>query len=156
MPKSKVNMELVALQMPKELKQKLEEYAQNNGYNLSYAIRKCVESQLLTSNFTWQDFIEWRNKTNETLLEMLKIEKAMVEWKGQVYEILEHTHKAQENTANYLDKINVQIQTLDFQIEVLFRILEKLTGQPIRQILAETLEEWKAKKKAEKGDEKNE
>jgi hypothetical protein len=165
MPKSKQPMELIALQVPSSWKQKLEEYCKANGYNLSYAIRKAVEDHILTPKFTWEDFLKWKSEVdqwkdwvNKKLGEIVSL--ISESWKlnqgdiKKLVEISEGLFKGQERIADCLNNINLQIQTLDFQIEVLFRILEKLTGQPIRQILAEALEEWKAKKKKETEKEK--
>jgi hypothetical protein len=166
MPKVEKEMaEMIVFKAPKELRQKLEEYCQKNGVSLSYAVRRCLEAEIInpklpTQAELWNEMLNWKDWVNKKLGEIVSL--ISESWKlnqgdvKKLAEISEGLFKGQERIADCLNNINLQIQTLDFQIEVLFRILEKLTGQPIRQILNETLEEWKAKKKAEKGDEKNE
>lgn len=81
MPKSKELMELIAFQAPRALKEKLEAYCKTTGYNMSYAIRKAVEDQILTPKFTWEDFMAWMERVDKVLGELLesnrRIEKAL-------------------------------------------------------------------------------
>jgi hypothetical protein len=153
MPKSKQTMELIAFQVPSSWKQKLEEYCKVKGYNLSYAIRKAVEDHILTPKFTWEDFLKWKSEVDrwkemstKILQEMFEILK---EHRQNNIEANEAIINFSQKVLDWMAKTDSQIQTLNVQIEVLFRILEELTGQPIRQILNETVEEWKARKKKE-------
>jgi hypothetical protein len=153
MPKSKQTMELIAFQVPSSWKQKLEEYCKAKGYNLSYAIRKAVEDHILTPKFTWEDFLKWKSEVDQwkemstkILQEMFEILK---EHRQNNIEANEAIINFSQKVLDWMAKTDSQIQTLNVQIKVLFRILEELTGQPIRQILNETVEEWKAKKKKE-------
>jgi hypothetical protein len=152
-------MTVLNFRVPISVKKMLEAYAKQNGYSISYLLRKVVEMEIISPDLPlqsqlWKDFLKWRGEIDQwkemstkILREMFEIFK---EHRQNNIEANEAIINFSQKVLDWMAKTDSQIQTLNVQIEVLFRILEKLTGQPIRQILDETLEEWKAKKKAEK------
>ncbi|MEM2291689.1 MAG: hypothetical protein QXX41_00265 [Nitrososphaerota archaeon] len=73
MPKAEKEMsEMIVFKAPRELRRKLEEYCQNNGLSLSYAVRKAVEDQILTPKFTWEDFMAWKDWVQNSIINILQ------------------------------------------------------------------------------------
>jgi antitoxin component of RelBE/YafQ-DinJ toxin-antitoxin module len=126
MDKSRSKMsEVIIFKVPKSVKEELEQFCKVNGYNISDAVRMAIESQFLSPEMKtqaelWKEMLEWKESVNQ--------------WQKDVKDIL-------KIIARVVDKQDVQTQ-------VLFRILETLTGQPIRQILTEELEKKKAEKES--------
>jgi hypothetical protein len=156
-------MTVLNFRVPISVKKMLEAYAKQNGYSISYLLRKVVEMEIISPDLPlqsqlWKDFLKWRGEIDQwkemstkILREMFEIFK---EHRQNNIEANEAIINFSQKVLDWMAKTDSQIQTLNVQIEVLFRILEKLTGQPIRQILNETVEEWKAKKKKETEKEK--
>jgi len=145
--------EFIGLKVPKPFRDKLEAYCKTHGYNISYVIRKAVEDQILTPKFTWEDFMAWKDWVQKNIdelykevTELLKMHNNMLNCLGKLatkQELLDSNNKI----FRLLELLTQALEKQDTQIRVLFGVLEKMTGQPIRQILNEELEKRKAEKK---------
>lgn len=151
-------MTVLNFRVPLSLKKMLEAYARQNGYSVSYILRKIVEEEIVSpelplSSDLWKDMLQWRNDINnilERLIDIIdKLQKDTKKDLKGLYDIAKSNLETQKLAEQYLEKVDTRIKSLEFTNKVIFKILEKMTNLPIREIM---IEELKAK---EKGKEKH-
>jgi hypothetical protein len=73
-------MTVLNFRVPISVKKMLEAYAKQNGYSISYLLRKVVEMEIISPDLPlqsqlWKDFLKWKESVNQ--------------WQKEVKEILE-------------------------------------------------------------------
>ena len=112
MSKDRTEMEaFIGFKVPKKWREDLEQYARQNGYTLSYVVRRSVEMQVLNSALPlqsdlWKDFLEWRKDIHKSLERILTALDYAVSLLGKHDAQIGHLASIQKETLDVLRSLN--------------------------------------------------
>jgi hypothetical protein len=130
--KKRVKMDtLIVFKAPRSFKEKLEEYCRRTGYNLSDAIRKAVEDQIIDPKLTWEDLWGGMSRLAMVLMEEIMLGDLMISMALHnlmlvVKEELVENYRAKEALEEARSLLRRYMESRGKELELLRDVLDRL------------------------------